>query len=89
MGLDRVRPWCAIIAASQDIAAQYIAAFGLSPEIWTAIRHDAATAGQQFERVVVIRPHWQMDQDEAARFEQQIIDQWRALVAPGGWLTII
>lgn len=87
--MRNVKPWCAIIAASEDIAAQYRAAFGLSDEIWAVIRHDADTRGQQFERVVVIRPHWQVDAEEAARFEEQIMTQWRTLVAPGGWLTII
>lgn len=87
--MSNVKPWCAVIAASQDIAEQYLDAFGLSREIWTTIRHDAYTAGKRFERVVVIRPHWQMDPDEAARFEQQIISQWHVLTAPGGSFKVI
>jgi hypothetical protein len=87
--LTIAKPWCAVIAASKDIAERYLDAFGLSPEIWETIRHDASTMGKRFQRVVVIRPHWQMEFEEVERFERQLKEQWWTLVAIGGSLKVI
>ncbi|ARQ95374.1 hypothetical protein [Bradyrhizobium phage BDU-MI-1] len=83
------RPWNAIIAASEAIGQTYMQAFGLSPEIWEIIRHDASTMGKRFERVVVIRPHWQMDAYEHEMFERQLREQWHTLVSVTGSLNVI
>ena len=89
MSKQQVKPWCAIIAASKDIAEQHLDAFGLSKEIWATFRHDASMAGHRFERVVVIRPHWQMDHPETERFERQIVEHWHPRIAPGGSFKVI
>jgi hypothetical protein len=87
--MGRVTPPCAIFAASEDIAEQYLDAFGLSREIWATFRHDAAVTGRQFDRIVVIRPHWQMDAEEITRFENVTVDHWMPRLVSGGNFKII
>jgi hypothetical protein len=89
MRLQMAIPWNAVIAASKDIAEQYMEAFGLTSEMWEALGYGASPAGRQFDRIVVIRPHWQMDAEEIARFEQVTVDHWITRLGPGGHLKII
>lgn len=89
MRLQMAKPWCAVIAANEAIGEAYLKAFGLSKEIWEIIRHDASTMGKRFERVVVIRPHWQMDAYEHSMFERQIREQWITLISVDGSFHVI
>ena len=66
------KPWCAVIAATTDIARQYMDAFSLSPEIWEPLDHGACLMARRFDRIVVIRPHWTMSPIEIEDFEENI-----------------
>jgi hypothetical protein len=81
-------PWCAVIAATQDIARQYMDAFGLSPEIWRPIAHGDALLAHVFDRIVVIRPHWRLSPIEIEDFEENI-HRIRCRVAQGGQFKVI
>ncbi|WP_091977173.1 hypothetical protein [Bradyrhizobium ottawaense] len=83
------KPWCAVIAATKDIAEIYLDAFGLSREMWAIYRHEDSLHGRLFDRIVVIRPHWRMDFEETARFERQITEHWRHRVETGGHFKVI
>jgi hypothetical protein len=78
----------AIIAASTDIAEQYIAAFALETRHWRVFRHSDAPLGYQFDRIVIIRPHWQILRGEFAEFEGQC-QCWMMRLTRDGHVTII
>lgn len=82
------KPWCAVIAATIDIARQYMDAFGLSPEVWEPLHHGASLMGLTFHRVVVIRPHWRMCPIEIDDFEENI-QRIRLRVAQDGHFKVI
>jgi hypothetical protein len=70
--LGQVTPWCAVIAATEDIARQYIEAFGLSREVWEPMSHGVAMSSRIFHRIVMIRPHWRMCPIEIEDFEENV-----------------
>lgn len=82
------KPWCAVIAATDDVARQYMDAFGLSPEIWEPLSHGAALMARTFHRIVVIRPHWRMSPIEIEDFEENI-ERIRLRVARDGHFKVI
>jgi len=83
-----VKPWCAVIAETVDIAEQYLDAFGLSREIWKPLTLSQSTMGFAFDRIVVIRPHWRTTAAEINEFERQVSD-WFLRVNRGGVYKII
>lgn len=82
------QPWCAVFAATSDIACQYRDAFCLSPEIWEAMSHGDALMARTFLRVVVIRPHWKMSPIEIEDFEENI-QRIRLRVVKDGYFKVI
>ena len=88
MSLQTITPWCAVVAASETIARQYMDAFKLSSEIWDARQHDTAL-GAQYEHIVLIRPHWRMAPAEVAHFERNVLPMWLTRLSPNGKLKDI
>jgi hypothetical protein len=86
--LQKTAPWCAVIAATQEIALQYMDAFGLSSEIWRPMSHGDALLAHVFDRIVVIRPHWRMCPIEIEDFEENI-QRIRLRVSQDGHFKVI
>jgi hypothetical protein len=82
------QPWCAVFAATKDIARLYLEAFCLSEEIWEPMAHGDALLARTFLRVVVIRPHWQMSPIEIEDFEENI-QRIRLRIMQDGQLKVI
>ncbi|MGJ4945097.1 hypothetical protein ACQR1W_31360 [Bradyrhizobium sp. HKCCYLS1011] len=78
----------AIVAASIDIAEQYISVFDLDTRHWRVFRHGDIKLGYQFDRIVIIRPHWQVTSSQVIDFEDQA-REWMGRLARDGHLTII
>ncbi|WP_315768409.1 MULTISPECIES: hypothetical protein [unclassified Bradyrhizobium] len=78
----------AIIAASTDIAEKYISAFDLDTRHWRVFRHGDSPRSYQFDRIVIIRPHWQTSGGEMIDFEGQV-KAWMTRLVRCGHLTII
>jgi hypothetical protein len=88
MRLQMAKPWNAVVATTVAVAEQYIEAFGLSKEIWVATDLQAVSAGEQYHRLVLIRPHWHISAAEYSDFQSHAA-LWLRRVAPDGHLTII
>ncbi|WP_439357825.1 hypothetical protein [Bradyrhizobium sp. DASA03007] len=86
--LQKTEPWCAVIAPTEDVARQYMDAFGLSAEIWKPLMLSQSTMGFQFDRIVIIRPHWRTTPAEINEFERQVSD-WFLRVNRGGVIKVI
>lgn len=84
----KAKPWNAVIAATSDIARQYMDAFGLTDEMWQPLTHAQNTSGFAFDRIVVIRPHWRTTPAEINEFDRQVSD-WFLRLNRGGVFKII
>ncbi|WP_461320312.1 hypothetical protein [Bradyrhizobium elkanii] len=86
--MQTITPWCAVVAANEAIARQYMDAFKLSSEIWDARVYDTAL-GAQYEHIVLIRPHWRLSPAEIAHFEQLILPMWLTRLSRTGKMKVI
>lgn len=84
----KAKPWNAVIAATVDIARQYMDAFGLTDEMWQPLTLSQSTSGFAFDRIVIIRPHWRTTPAEINEFELQVSD-WFLCVNRGGVYKVI
>ena len=89
MNWQKANPWNAVVAATKDIAVQWIEAFNLSKEMWLPTSHDADLKGARFERIVMIRPHWRQTAEQITAFDVDVVPRWAAHLAPGATLRII
>ncbi|MCP1757821.1 hypothetical protein [Bradyrhizobium elkanii] len=77
----------ALVAATEHIAQQLLDAFGLKG--WEAYGYTAAVTGSRFERLVILRPHWNATGAEIAQFETEFVPHWHTRVPPGGTFKVI
>jgi hypothetical protein len=89
MRLQMATPWNAVIAPSLHIAEQHMDAFGLSREMWEPFAYGASLAGRQFNRIVVLRPHWRTKPEEIAAFDNEVVPRWASQTGVGGTITIV
>ncbi|GAB9152973.1 hypothetical protein [Bradyrhizobium diazoefficiens] len=68
----------ALVAATEHIARQYLDAFGLKD--WEAYGYTAAVTGSRFERLVILRPHWNATGAEIEEFETEFVPHWATRV---------
>lgn len=82
-------PWNAVVASTKHIAEQYIKAFNIGDEVWEGFGVGESIRGRGFDRVVMIRPHWNMGSYEILEFEKEI-DHWRTrLQSPSATLVLV
>ncbi|WP_396604883.1 hypothetical protein ACFLEY_22465 [Bradyrhizobium sp. YCK136] len=77
----------ALVAATEHTARQYLSAFDLKD--WEAYGYTAAVTGARFERLVIMRPHWNATGAELAKFETEFVPNWATRVPPDGVYTVI
>jgi hypothetical protein len=79
----------AVIAYTQDIAEQYVSAFGLDGETWDTVGMvESAPTGRRYDNVVMIRPHWLMTAEIVVQFEQ-MAQYWQTACRAGGKISIL
>jgi hypothetical protein len=79
----------AIVAATLHVAQQYRDAFGLDRKVWETHGYDAAIMGTQYQRIVMLRPHWQPTAADLAAFEDYVNIHWRPRLDRDATIKII
>jgi hypothetical protein len=74
--LERAKP-NVIVAYSRDVAIQYRDAFNLDESQWACLGYCQRLPGKWWQRIVMMRPHWNQSVAEAIDFEMRV-DDWRA-----------
>lgn len=77
-----------LVAWSGDIAKQYAEAFGLNLNEWGVAGVGEARIGRRYQRIVLLRPHWNMCVADAIEFEFQT-ERWRTALGPSGYFKVI
>ncbi|MHC2552363.1 hypothetical protein [Bradyrhizobium elkanii] len=77
----------ALVAATQHVAQQFLDAIGLKD--WEAYGYTAAVTGARFERLVMMRPHWNATGAEMTMFETEFVPNWRTRVPPDGVFKVV
>jgi hypothetical protein len=78
----------AIVAYSRERAEDFIEAFDLSVEDWDALYFRQPIRLRGYDKVVVVRPHWQMSVEDNEYFEKWL-QVWRSHVRPGGDFQVL
>jgi hypothetical protein len=67
-----------IVAWTRDVAIQYRDAFNLDANQWACLGVGQRLPGKPWQRLVMIRPHWNLSPAEAIEFEM-LVQNWRTM----------